>query len=205
MKNWRKRLKKILRGLDGGFKMVKRLNSLGKLLYIFTALFPLYIYGLYFLILKSLANFSYVYLFFIALLGIFIVLSPSIFFGDLVTKGKKHDKEIFVKSCQKNSKHLVYIISSLSPFLLFIIEIWRDTNYYDSAVLITSIMFVLVGFVLVFKDEEGILYNLFFIRYNVLTIKDKQDNEKMILSNKDSLSGYIKVNQLNRKVFKEWN
>ena len=185
--------------------MVKRLNNFGKLLYGFTALFPLYIYGLYFFILKSLEKFSYIHLSFITILGIFIILSPLIFFGNLVGRKEKHDKEIFVKSSQKNSKHFVYMVSSFSPLLLFIIEIWRETSNYNSAVLITSIIFVLIESILMFKDEEGILYNLFFIKYNVLTIRDKNDNEKIILSSKDSLSKYIKVNQLDGKVFKEWN
>jgi len=185
--------------------MVKRLNNFGKILYGFTALFPLYVYGVYFFVLKSLEKFSYLYLFFIILFGIFAILSPSVFFGDLVRKKDKPDKEIFVKSSQKNSKHLVYTISSLSPFLLFVIEIWRETNYYNPAVLIASITFFLIEFILVFKDEEGILYNIFFIKYNVIAIKDKENNDKVILSSKDSLSEYVKVNQLNKGVFKEWN
>ena len=58
---------------------------------------------------------------------------------------------------------------------------------------------------LILKAENGILYNIFYLRYNILNVKTEDGKEIIIISKKENLTGYVEVFQLDKKVFKEWN
>lgn len=182
--------------------MAKILSSIGKLTYLFTALFPLYVFWAYFFITKinfSSINFKDINLLLSGLFLLFTISSPISFYF-LVKKKKSQDTELFVKNSKKESKHLISALGSISPFLIFLLEIFKDSTLYIPALITATLFFILTGIILTFKDEYGILYNLFFIRYNILSVEDK-----IIISNKGSCSGHVKVNQLNKRIFKKWN
>jgi len=179
--------------------MVKVLNLWGKLLYCFTAFFPLYVYWAYYFSTKiypfkieNLINFDQL-LFFILLL--FSIFSLTIFYHYLI-KREKYEKEIFIKSSEKDSKYMQYFVGALSPFILFLIEFIRDTQIYNDGIIVGTIVFILLGFIFVCKDEYGILYNIFLIRYKILRVKTKDEKDFIIITKKDNLSGYTKVTRL---------
>ncbi len=188
--------------------MVKRLNLFGKSLYCFTAFFPLYLYW-GFIFYNKIESFrienltKFVNLGFIISLS-FSIISLIIFYGFLIKKSKQHDKEILIKNSEKDSKYMQYFVGSLSPFIMFFIELLRQNKTYDASIILGSIVFVVLGIIFIFKDEYGILYNLFFIPYKLLNVIEKNNN-LIVISKQDHLSGHVKVNQLNKKVFIEWN
>ena len=190
--------------------MVKKLNTYGKILHVFTAFFPLYLYWAYFSFTK-IESFAYKNLFdkwnsSFLVLCIFSVLSIFLFYYELLKNGKNHDKEINVKTSKKSSGHLRYIIGSFSPFILFLVDfITKAQQVSNTSTIVGTAFFILMGFILVFKEETGIMYNIFYWPYQILTVTTKQGKECVIITKKDSLSGHIKVTQLDKKVFKEWN
>lgn len=189
--------------------MVKKLNFWGKLLYCFTAFFPIYVYWSYYFYaridsfkIENLFRYEQIYFLIAVLISITSII---VFYEILIKRRKKQDSEIFIKASEKDSKYMQYFVGSLSPFILFIIEIFKSTTVYNSGIILGSIAFVILGFIFIYKDEYGILYNLFLIRYKILKIRNKEGKEYIIITKKDSLSGYIRVMQLDRKVFLEWN
>jgi len=188
--------------------MVKRLNLYGKLLHSITAFFPLYIYWTYFLS-KRVTSWSFnnliqlEYSLFLVL-GIFSVGSIYIFYRVIMKKRKNADKEINIKSIEKKSSYIRYMISSLSPFILFLAEFIKDNTISNTAVVVGTILFIVLGVVFIFKEEKGILYNIFYLPYYILNVKTKDGKEIVIISKKQDLTRYIKVYQLDKKVYKEW-
>ena len=128
-----------------------------------------------------------------------------LFYKVILKKGKSPNKEINIRSTEKKSSHIRYIISSLSPFILFLAEFIKDNTISNTSVVIGTVLFVVIGLVLIVKEENGILYNLFYIPYHVLSVKTKDGKELIIISKKKDLTGYIQVFQLDKKVYKEWN
>jgi len=185
--------------------MVKIINSLGKFLYLLTSLFPVYLFIVYIFLLRSVNSFNYLNLITLIIFCILSISSPIIFFKILIRNRQNFDKEIFIKSSKKDSRHLLYVFGSLSPLILFLVEFVKNKIPYETTSIIGVTFFVLIGILLIYKDDEGILYNLFFIFYKISKITDKKGFEKIIISKKDTLSGYIKVNQLNKNIFREWN
>ncbi|MDO8642600.1 MAG: hypothetical protein Q7R76_03350 [Candidatus Woesearchaeota archaeon] len=189
--------------------MVKRLNLYGKILHVFTAFFPIYVYWAYFLS-KRITSWSIKdiiqpeYIIFL-ILCMFSIISVYLFYQVILKKSKNQDKEINIRSTEMKSSHVRYIISSLSPFILFLAEFIKDNTISKTSVVVGSIIFIVIGLVLILKEENGILYNLFYIPYYILNVKTKDGKELIIISKKQYLTGYIKVSQLDGKVFKEWN
>lgn len=189
--------------------MVKRLNFFGKLLHAFTAFFPLYVYWAYFFF-NNVESFIFQEILqrdtiIFILLSFLSVVSILVFYLILVKKNRTADRELNIKSSSKISGHFKYIIGSLSPFALFIAEFLQNNQISKISTVIGTIFFVALGLILIFKDEDGILYNLFYLPYNMLTVQTKDGKQAIIISRKESLSNYVKVNQLDKKVFKEWN
>lgn len=189
--------------------MVKQLNAYGKLLHIFTAFFPLYSYWAYFSF-KKIESFSVenifrreIIIFFILIL--FSLMSIILFYSILLKKRNSPDKEFNVKKSEKNSGYLRYAIGSLSPFVLFLAEFINNPQLSKVSIIVGTIFFVIMGVILVFKEETGILYNLFYLSYHTLLVTTNEGKEYTVVTTKEKLSGYIKVNQLDRRVFREWN
>jgi len=189
--------------------MVKRLNIYGKLLHIFTAFFPIYVYWGYFFFTQltswSIKNIIQIEYIMFIILCISSVSSVLIFYIGILKKGKNPDKEFNIKSTEKKSSYIRYMIGSLSPFLLFFSEFIKNNQISNTSMIVGTILFIIIGLILVFKDETGILYNLFYIPYHILNVKTKDGQEIIIVSKKQNLTRYIKVFQLDKKVFKEWN
>jgi len=188
--------------------MVKRLNFYGKMLHSITAFFPLYIYWAYFLS-KRVTSWSIdniVQLEYLLFVGLCILSVGSIylFYKVIMKKRKNADKEINIKSIEKKSSHIRYILSSLFPFILFFAEFIEDSTISNTSVIVGTIFFIILGFVLIFKEENGILYNLFYIPYHIFNVKTKDGKELILVSKKQDLTGYLKVYQLDKKVYKEW-
>jgi len=188
--------------------MARRLNVLGKIAYLFTSLFPLYLFWFYFYVsklnFKQLNNFQYLNSLNIYLGGFFLlcsIISPIIFYG-LIKNKETSDTEILVKNTKRDSRYAIYFLGAISPFLTFLLEflLKNSSEFYMPSIIVSTILFSLGAVVLIFKDEYGILYNVFFLRYNFLSIGDK-----VMISDKNTHSGYVKVIQLNNKVYKKWN
>ena len=189
--------------------MSKRLNTHGKLLHAFTAFFPMYIYWAYFFFtkieswnLEDMLNFDSIMF---VLLCLSSVLSIFLFYKVILKRTKSPDKEFNVTSSEKKAAHTKYVVGSLSPFILFLGEFVKDNNISLLSVIVGTIFFVIVGLISIIKEETGILYNIFYVPYNILNVKTNNGKEMIILSKQSSLSGFIKVYQLDKMVFKEWN
>ena len=187
--------------------MVKKLNIYGKLLYAFTAFFPLYVFWSYYFFDK-ISSWSFDKIFQINYIGFAILLALSIaaffvFYGYLIRKPKKPDREIAISNTERVSSYLKYVISSLSPFSLFIVNLYNGESSLIVIILGTAI-FVIILLILIFKDEKGILYNLFYLPYHILSSTTKEDKQITIISRKPEIDGYTKVHQLDKEVFKEW-
>lgn len=189
--------------------MVKRLNTYGKLLHSFTAFFPLYVYWAYFLSKRitvwSLKNIIQLEYALFVILCVFSVSSLYLFYGVILKKRKNPDKEINIKSIERKSSHLKYIISSFTPFLLFLAEFIKDDSISNTSVIVATTLFIIMGLVLVFKEENGILYNIFYFPYHILNVKTRDGKDFVVISRKQDLSGYLKMSQLDKKVYKEWS
>lgn len=181
----------------------------GRLLHAFTAFFPVYIYWAYFFFTKveswtlegMLKYNSIVFL----LLCLSSLLSIFLFYKLILKKTNSPDKEFNVKNSEKRAGHIKYVIGSLSPFILFLGEFVMDNNISVLSVIVGTIFFIVMGLISIFKEETGILYNVFYLPYNILNIKLSNGKEIIVLSKQNSLSGFIKVYQLDKMVFKEWN
>ncbi len=189
--------------------MTKRLNLCGKLLHTFTAFFPMYIYWAYFFStkieswdIKDVINTNSIIFIVLILLSI---LSVYLFYIVILKKTKSPDKEFNIKSSEKKATQIKYIVMSLLPFMLFFGEFFNNNTISLWSVIIGTIFFIVVGLILVMKEETGILYNLFYIPYNILNVKMENGKEIIIISKKNNLTGFIKVYQLDKRVFKEWN
>ena len=109
--------------------MVKRISFIGKLLYLFTALFPLYLFWTYFFInrinfgtLNKIRDIlSYQEFYFGIIFLFFVILSPIVFFS-LIKNKEKADGEVFIKNSRKSSKHIKYALIAIIPFLNFLLE-----------------------------------------------------------------------------------
>ena len=180
--------------------MVKRLNFTGKMLHLFTALFPIFIYWT-FIFFTKVQSWSFKeiynkeYIIFI-LLSILTISSVLIFYFILDKKRKNPDKQVKIFTSTKHSNHIKYVVGSLSPFLLFIVEFFNDTIVVNIGIIVATIMFILIAIILIFKEDTGILYNF-------LDVKTDKGNVT-IISKKDSLTNHVKTIQLDKKVFKEW-
>ena len=189
--------------------MVKQLNVYGKLLHIFTAFFPLYSYWTYFSFTK-IGSFNVENLFQKEAISFFIlciltIFSIVVFYFVLLKKRKNPDKELNIKKSEKNSGYLKYTIGSLSPFILFLVEFINNPQLSKASIIIGTAFFIIMGVILVFKEETGILYNLFYLPYHTLSVTTKEGKTYVVVTTKEKLSGYIKVNQLDGKIFREWN
>ena len=185
--------------------MPKRLTNIGKLLYVFTALFPLYLYWAYFfytqvqpLSVTNLLNLNGLGFFTMVVLSI---LSAVIFYVLVMKKRKRYDKEIQVKESKKASLYSPRIIGSLSPFVLLIFSRVLDL----SAAIVATAFFLILGLTIILRDETGILCNFFFIFYNINKVTTTKGQKYTVISKKGNLSGYIKVSQLDNGIYREWN
>lgn len=187
--------------------MVKRLNNFGRLIYLFTALFPLYLFWAYYFIFQiEISEFASriiltdYNLYIGAIFFIFMVLCPIVFFK-LIKLNNSPDKEFLIKDSRRDSRYFMYFIGALSPLLVFIPEIYiKSQNIQMFSLVIASLIFIFGGMILVFRDDNGILYNLFFLKYHIITFHDKS-----IITKYPFHSGYIKVSQLNNRIFRAWN
>ncbi len=189
--------------------MVKRLNLFGKLLHVFTAFFPIYIFWAYFSSTKvtswSIKNiFQIEYSLFIVL-ALFSISSIFIFYKILLKKPKIPNEQFNIKDTSKKSAYIRYMIGSLSPFILFITKFINNNQISNTSAILGTSFFIIIGLILILKDETGILYNIFYLPFHILNAKTKNGKDIIIISKKENLTGYIKVFQLNNKVFKEWN
>ncbi|GAF87564.1 unnamed protein product, partial [marine sediment metagenome] len=143
----------------------------------------------------------------ILFMGVILMALGSIFvFYKILIKTSTHpDKEIKVNDSKKQAGHFKYILGSLSPFILFIITLISDKNISNVSAIVGSIFFTILAIILIFREESGILYNIFYLPYNILEIATEKGSNILIITKKDNLYNYVKVKQLNRKVFKEWN
>ncbi|MBU0963063.1 MAG: hypothetical protein KKD48_04130 [Nanoarchaeota archaeon] len=129
-----------------------------------------------------------------------LITSPIIFFN-LIKNKKSADCEILVKSSKKDSKYAIYFLGAISPFLTFLLDFFlKNSELHIPSMIVATSVFILGGIILIFKDEYGVLYNLFFLKYHFILVQDK-----IIVSNQEAHSGYVKVTQLNNRVFKTWN
>jgi hypothetical protein len=185
--------------------MVKRLNILGKLVHLFTATFPLFLYWSFVFFTKiqtwSTLTMNHVMFFMMAILSIGSILT---FYKIINRKRKNPDREFKIISSSKHSNYFKYAIGSLFPFILFIGEFFKNGKALEVEILIATIIFLIILIILIFKDDKGILYNLFYLPYHFLEIKTKNATY-ILISKKESLTNYVKSVQLDKMVFKEWN
>lgn len=189
--------------------MTKSLNKYGKLLYLFTVFFPLYVYWAYFSLINITSlNLRELYrreilVFF--LLCFCAISSIIVFFFVLLRKQKHPEKEINVKTSEKKSNYFREVIGVFPPIILFLSDFLDKSESSMARGIIGTVFMIIIWTVLIFKDGKGILYNIFYLPYHILDVTTNDNKRYVIITKKDHLSGYTKLNQLDREVFKEWN
>ena len=187
--------------------MVKRLNLFGKLLHVFTSFFPIYLFWAYFLSTKitswSIENIFQIEYILFSILILFSLLSIFTFYKIILRKPKVANEQFNILGTNKKSAYIRYMIGSLLPFILFITKFINNNQISNTSAILGTSFFVIIGLILILKDETGILYNIFYLPFHILNAKTKNGKDIIIISKKENLTGYIKVFQLNNKVFKE--
>src|SRR3989344_1476577 len=179
--------------------MVKQLNFHGKILHSITSFFPIYVFWSFFWYKNidswSIKNLIQLETVLFILLSVLSIGSIFLFYGVILRKRKSPDKEINIESTEKASSYLQYSLGAISPFLLFLSELLKDASFSKSTAIIGTMLFIITGLMLVWKDERGILYNIFYIPYQILIAKTREGRELTIISKRLYVNGYIRLVQ----------